>query len=377
MSFSVSTKEFVPYDGTYHHGMDIATSPAAAAVTAATTTITGVGAAASPVMSGSKSRVCVAFYEAAECPYNNHCEHAHHYTELDSRTQEKLLSTVPIESIPKHFVAPLSSADSTSAVFRAAFMTNITRTGTTAGTGTPKTITTTTTTTTTHGDKGKLLVKRRGKRGIRLHDLSGSNVFEHSFSSLASSTDSFFLGSAHESKDVSPHKGIRRDDGVESFRIRLPVRCRYPHRSTPGTYYDVLGVPRSAPQEEIIASYRRWQKEYKQLRQVDQWHADARDNIVVEARNVIGHPVLRSEYDRTLPPLWTDSKDGKINKSSSNRNLALLGAAAAATSSTNSSCSANIEMASVHAATLQMARSGSSTDMLSLTATGVVDDSIW
>ncbi|ESL09571.1 hypothetical protein TRSC58_02706 [Trypanosoma rangeli SC58] len=193
---------------------------------------------------------------------------------------------------------------------------------------------------------------------------SNTNLCDNSVSSLASSTDTFFLlSSVQGSKETSPQKGMARE-GMETFRIRLPPRCRYPHRVTRGTYYDVLGVQRTATQEEIIASYRRWQKEYKRLKQVDQQNADAHDTIVVEARNVLGHPVLRSEYDRTLPMLW-----------SSNANCSReMARGAAALSPTNSSRSNNMEGTGL---SMRLAKDISGAETVSFTHSGLADDSIW
>lgn len=199
-----------------------------------------------------------------------------------------------------------------------------------------------------------------------MHDVSGSNpnVCDNSVSSLPSSTDTFLLfSSVNSSKDVSPQKGMRREDAVEAFRIRLPVRCRYPHRAIRSTYYDILGVQRNATQEEIISSYRRWQKEYKRVKQVDQQSADAHDAVVVEARNVLGHPVLRSEYDRTLPTYWNNSMNG--SKDMTRR--------AATLSSTNSSRSTNMEATNA----VRITNSLSNADTVSLTPSGLADNSIW
>ncbi|KEG11992.1 protein G2 [Trypanosoma grayi] len=372
MPFSVSTTEFVPYDG------------ATRRVDAAAATCAVAAPTPSDVESGGKSRVCVAFYEAAQCPYSNRCEHAHHFSELNSNTQNKLLETVPVESIPRHFMAPHRNNNADHAVFHKGHNMSATRAA-------------------TCGEKTKTAGHRRsGKRSTRLHDLSGSNACDISLSSLASSTDSFIPRSAQSSKDASPQKGMRRDDIAEPFRIRLPARCRYPHRNTPGTYYDILGVPRSATQEEILASYRRWQREYKRVKQVDQQRADAHDNVVVEARNVVGHPVLRAEYDRTLPSFWggvsatlydttatatatnnnlsgvkNNINNNGIHSSSNNTNRDAMRGNTTAASSANSSRSVNVDNSNVYVASMRMVKSNSSVDMLSLNAAGLADDGIW
>ncbi|RNE99556.1 protein G2 [Trypanosoma conorhini] len=366
MSFSFIESGFASPDGVYRRGVGAADNSAAA-------TAAILRDAVPPLLdAGSKTRVCMDFYEVARCRYGNGCAHAHHFSELNSYTQNKLLETVRVENIPKHFMASRSGGGSSSRKdtsehgSAAPFHTSYTTDGNTAATavvdggvahrslGGP-------------GERGKAGSHRRGKRASRPHDISGSatNFCDNSVSSLASSTDTFFLvGSVHESKDVSPQKGLNREEAAETFRIRLPPRCRYPHRVTRGTYYDVLGVQRTATQEEIIASYRRWQKEYKRLKQIDQQNADARDTVVVEARNVLGHPVLRSEYDRTLPMLW-----------SSNSNCSREMARGAATlSSTNSSRSNNLEAT---ASSVRVAKGISGAELVSLTHSGLADDSIW
>ncbi|EKF32336.1 hypothetical protein MOQ_003815 [Trypanosoma cruzi marinkellei] len=361
MSLSFIDSGFIPSD-CMRRGMEAADTSAAAAV---------LHLAVPPLMdAGGKTRVCVAFYEAAQCPFDSRCEHAHHFSELNGYTQNKLLETVPVEIIPKHFMAPRNSNSSSGNNNNNNDRTSYVTDGNTAnyiataamdggvahrslGGG--------------QGEKEKTGSNRRSKRAARLCDISGSNtnLCDNSLSSLASSTDTLLLlGSVHESKDVSPQKGTRRDEGMETFRIRLPPRCRYPHRNTRGTYYDVLGVQRTATHEEIIASYRCWQKEYKSMKQVDPQGADAHDTIVVEARNVLGHPVLRSEYDRTVSAFWSSN----INCSKEvTRGTTTL-------SSANSSHSINLEATTN---TMRIANGLSSADMASLTQSGLADDSIW
>ncbi|ESS67632.1 protein G2 [Trypanosoma cruzi] len=359
MSLSFIESGFVPSDG-MRRGVEAADTSAAAEL---------LHLAVPPLMdAGGKTRVCVAFYEAAQCPFDSRCEHAHHFSELNGYTQNKLLETVPVESIPKHFVAPLNSNSSSgnNKNDRTFYATdgnaaNYTATAAVDGGVAHRSLGG------GHGEKEKTSTNRRSKRTARLYDISGSNtnLCDNSFSSLASSTDTLLLlGSVHDSKDVSPQKGTRRDEGMEAFRIRLPPRCRYPHRNTRGTYYDVLGIQRTATQEEIITSYRRWQKEYKSMKQVDPQGADAHDTIVVEARNVLGHPVLRSEYDRTVSAFWSSniscSKD--------------LTRGTATLSSANSSRSINMEATTN---TMRIANGPSSADMMSLTQSGLPEDSIW
>lgn len=256
MSFSVQAKEFIPAAFSWNSVLDKDTAAATP-----TTTVPG------PI---GKGRVCMAFYEYAECPYDANCEHAHHFTELDVDTQAKLLESVPCESIPSHFVIPRSAAVPTA--YRV-----------------PPTLTAY-----GHFNKEKkptcTPVARDGRNPP---NSSAGQALDTSMSSHTSSLDTQ-IGSAHRSKNSSP--------GLEGFRMRLPARCRFPHRAITGTYYDVLGLHRNAAMEDILLRYRVWQREgFKRMRLSDPQRAEAIDRLMVEARNVLGNDTLRSEYDRLLP----------------------------------------------------------------------------
>lgn len=367
MSFLAAERELALSDDIYRSVDAAGTSGVAAAAKIAAAPQRSVG-------SGGKKRICVAFYEAAQCPYNDRCEFGHHFSELNSFTQNKLLDTVPVEKIPGHFILPLDTQrggrndnntnndndNNTEAEpcdklhFRNAF--SETRCARTRTGG-----------------------HRRKEKMPNSHDGCDVNVAlcENSASSLTSSIDSYFcFGSLYASNNASPHKNALSKENVD-FRIRLPQRCRYPHRATQGTYYDVLGVQHSATQEEIIASYRRWQQDYKRLRQVNQRQADARDALVVEARNVLGHPVLRYEYDSTLPGSW----GGNVGQNADSLLVLTL------TSSENSSCSNNVDISKIAAAATRTKKSNgaqmcltpsmSNGDAIRLAQTVRADESIW
>ncbi|KAG8345061.1 putative NADH-ubiquinone oxidoreductase complex I subunit [Trypanosoma vivax] len=190
-----------------------------------------------------KSRICITYYDTGRCPYDGNCSHAHHFSELEMSTQQKLLEVVPPEDIPRHFTGSKSCSNFLNYSF-SGFQPF-------------------------REDSGK---NRSGNR--KREPLSSS------------------------SNKSGPSEGV-----TTPFTARLPARCYYPHHFINGTYYDVLGVAPNASGEEILANYRLWQAEYRRLRLVDQKRADDMDTVIVEARNVLCHPQLRKAYDRTLPQM--------------------------------------------------------------------------
>ncbi|CAD2214662.1 hypothetical protein AGDE_08333 [Angomonas deanei] len=96
-------------------------------------------------------------------------------------------------------------------------------------------------------------------------------------------------------------KSNRRSNTEGNFSLRLPKRCSYPHQNITGTYYTVLGVDPHATHEQIVAQYTLWRKEgFRRMRQIDPTNVEAVDSLITEARNVLGHPALRIEYDETV-----------------------------------------------------------------------------
>ncbi|KAG5492448.1 hypothetical protein JKF63_01026 [Porcisia hertigi] len=246
---------------------------------------------------GAKKSVCMAFYKSGGCPYLSHCEHAHHFTELCAETQMELLGSMPVGSIPAHFfdvsqsreerlIAPSSEPLKTSMVGCGHF--NHVQTGKLESTVSSRRHPT--------GKYRELVVSHLGPQQPILDVPSFS-------SRTSSSAESLSLGGVHFSNGSSPPTiAVATTVEVGVFKMTLPLRCRYPHSSIPGTYYDVLALPRDAPHSDIIAKYRAWQRGgFKRMRQVDPVGAEAVDRIIVEARNVLGNPILRAAYNQQLP----------------------------------------------------------------------------
>lgn len=76
-------------------------------------------------------------------------------------------------------------------------------------------------------------------------------------------------------------------------------------------YYAVLGVDRTASQEEIKRAFRRLAREYHPDVQKDDPQAGERFKEINEAYQALGDPERRAQYDRfgTVPPLGTDLRD--------------------------------------------------------------------
>lgn len=253
-----------------------------------------------------KERVCMAYYECAECPYGDRCEHAHHFSELSPATQSKLLSSVPLEAIPAHFVltpavpaavtsSPLWAMEGPSPFTGAAAPSQLSRQRLTpvedhSAARRTRAVAAATPHSENHGKTGKA---------------PGGWALDASVSSRTSSSNGAPIGPQLSSiAKASPAATFSPLALDAPFRMSLPPRCRYPHRGITGTYYDVLGLASDATNDAILGKYRNWHKEgFKRMRQVDPVGAEAVDRLIVEARNVLGNPALRAEYDRSLPHL--------------------------------------------------------------------------
>ncbi|KAG5466065.1 hypothetical protein LSCM4_01202 [Leishmania orientalis] len=283
MAFSVHARAFVPSSAAY------APSGANEQTAGATST---------------KDCVCMTFYENGKCSYDSHCAHAHHFYELRTETQIKLLRSVPAESIPAHFFGVSRSQGEMLTALDFALPK-----ASTAAFGLLSPI--------ESGEAERTVSTRRRPPGKDRH-LVMSHIGPQpppldtaSLSSRTSSTvDCLHVGETRLSKGLSSPTAAAFAVGTATataadgaaFKMHLPLRCRYPHRSIPGTYYDVLALPRDALLGDIIAKYRAWQKDgFKRMRQVDPVGAEAVDRMIVEARNVLGNPILRAAYDQQLP----------------------------------------------------------------------------
>ncbi|AIO01649.1 hypothetical protein LPMP_340210 [Leishmania panamensis] len=291
MSFSIHTRVFVPSPAAYSpSGVKEKTTEAAHA----------------------KDCVCIAFYENGKCPYDSQCEHAHHFSELSIETQTRLLQCVPVSSIPPHFFDASQPHDKMLTTLDAAL---------------PKTVM-------AAYDRYSIIQRGEAERTVSMrrcppgkdcqlvvsHIVSQPPTLDAAAlsSRTSSSAESLHVGGAYLPKGLSSPTTDAFAAAVAStsadaatFKMHLPVQCRYPHRSIPGTYYDVLALSRDASQDSIITKYRAWQKDgFKRMRQVDPVGAEVVDCMIVEARNVLGNPILRAAYDQQLPSaplkqLWT------------------------------------------------------------------------
>jgi hypothetical protein len=280
----------------------------------------------SPAAGAAKDCVCVAFYENGRCPYGSHCEHAHRFSELTQTTQAKLLGSVPVESIPAHFFGSSQSREESgqaadpaaleaAAAGAATKPTSLAKSKHYSPTNSGVVERTVSTRRRPPGKDRHLVVSHIGPQPPT-PDLASSVSSRTSSSAdsqqLSMSVAQASKGSSSSPATVAPYSAAAGAFDATAFKMHLPVRCRYPHRAIPGTYYDVLALPRDAPHGDIIAKYRAWQKDgFKRMRLVDPVGAEAVDRMIVEARNVLGNPVLRAAYDQQLPgaelkpQLWT------------------------------------------------------------------------
>ncbi|KPA85868.1 hypothetical protein ABB37_00193 [Leptomonas pyrrhocoris] len=280
MSFSVHAKAFVP--------------PSSAAFSPSHLRETAGAASA-----GAKNCVCVAFYENGRCPYGTHCEHAHRFSELTQSTQTKLLGSVPVESIPAHFFGYANTREE--APTDAAVTTSLSAYGHYSPTKSTEVDRTVPTRRRTPGKNRLLVVSHIGPQTPASDTASVSSRTSSSVESQRLSMSGAQASKGSSSPTAAATMTTTSFDAA-AFKMHLPLRCRYPHRAIPGTYYDVLALPRDVPYADIIAKYRAWQKDgFRRMRLVDPVGAEAVDRMIVEARNVLGNPALRAAYDQQLP----------------------------------------------------------------------------
>lgn len=293
----------------------------------------------STAAAGVKDCVCVAFYENGRCPYGSHCEHAHRFSELTQSTQSKLLGSVPVESIPSHFFGttrpPREEEAAAAAGDALVLLTSQSAYGPYSPAKSAEAERTVSTRRRPPGKDRHLVVSHIGPQ-TPTPDLasslssrtSSSGESQHlSMSAAPASKGSSTAPSAAGAGSVASGAtgaagaigaGATAGFDATAFKLHLPLRCRYPHRAIPGTYYDVLALPRNAAQSEILAKYRAWQKDgFKRMRLIDPVGAEAVDRMIVEARNVLGNPALRAAYDQQLPsaevkqqPSWSSTTAG-------------------------------------------------------------------
>ncbi|KAL7710680.1 hypothetical protein N2W54_006548 [Lotmaria passim] len=339
MSFSVHARAFVPSSSKV-------LSPLHLCESAATT---------APANAASKECVCVAFYENGRCPYGNHCEHAHRFSELTQSTQAKLLGSVPVESIPAHFFGatqPRADLQATNAAVvataapDAAVSTSLTAYGHYSPTKNTEAERTVSTRRRPLGKDRHLVVSHIGPRTPTLE--LASPISSRTSSSAESEHLSASAAPASNGSSSSPATIITATPAAvafdaAAFKMHLPLRCRFPHRFIPGTYYDVLALPRDCSQADIIAKYRAWQKDgFKRMRLIDPIGAEAVDRMIVESRNVLGNPVLRAAYDQQLPCVetkqqpWSAASGATTNNAHSGVGRANVGAASTSTITTPS-----------------------------------------
>ena len=202
-----------------------------------------------------KVTVCTTYFQNASCASGAQCGFAHHLQELDGSVQAKLLGLMG-EQLPGHFLAPpvvvaVDAATEEQRAFNAFF---------------------------------NIQQKRQ------THPTGGGGHLSSSASSSSSSQDSPTLAA-----DPVPAVPLRR------ISIGLPPRCQYPH-PVPGTLYDFMNVKRKCRTEDVEEAYRRWRTTgYKAAKGIDPAKADAMDRLIVDAKNVLGNPSIRAEYDSLLP----------------------------------------------------------------------------
>jgi hypothetical protein len=262
MPFSVSAQSFVP------------PSHQSAAITGGEWTVAaGEGPTSGAAVANANSQmnqhhsgggmrrvVCSAFFQNGMCSDGDFCSFAHSIDELDAEAKVQLLSVLG-DAVPQHFMTSSMSGGSAA-----------------LGTKTPP----------------DYLRPRATPPG------SGTRGFP-----TAANRRSWRDG------DCPPQLSI----SDEPIRVHLPARCRYPH-AVSGTYYDYLNINRTSSQEAIEEAYRQWRSTgYRAAKSVDIVRADAVDRLVVDAKNVLGNPIMRSEYDGQLPsaqptPVSTPKKSG-------------------------------------------------------------------
>lgn len=215
--------------------------------------------------SGMRRVVCSAFFQNGMCNDGDFCSFAHNIDELDTEARVQLLSVLG-DAVPLHFLSSSSGGGSAA-----------------LGNKTPPDYL-----------RPRATPPGSGTRGYPTTTVGG-----------AANRRSWRDG------DCPPQLSI----SDEPIRVHLPARCRYPH-AVSGTYYDHLNISRTASQETIEEAYRQWRSTgYRAAKSVDIAKADAIDRLVVDAKNVLGNPIMRVEYDGQLPsasstPVSTPKKSG-------------------------------------------------------------------
>lgn len=246
MPFSVSAQSFVPLS---HQ----TAAPLGGEWTVAAGELPASGAAAASMQLtpyGTRRVVCSAYFQNGVCSDGDFCSFAHNIDELDVEARIQLLSVLG-DAVPAHFMnSALSSASH--------------------GTKTPPDYL-----------RPRATPPGSGSRG----NFSNSGV------GAANRRPTWRDG------DCPPQLSI----SDEPIRVHLPARCRYPH-AVSGTYYDYLNISRTTTQEGIEDAYRQWRSTgYRSAKAIDLTRADAVDRLVVDAKNVLGNPTMRAEYDAQLP----------------------------------------------------------------------------
>ncbi|KPI86621.1 hypothetical protein ABL78_4299 [Leptomonas seymouri] len=269
-----------------------------------------------------KNCVCVAFYENGRCPYGNRCEHAHHFSELTQSTQTKLLGGIPVESIPAHFFSSTNVREDVQTDAAGSMPLNVySHYSPTKSAAAERTVPTRRRTL----DKDRrLVVSHIGPQIVTPDTASVSSRTSSNAESQHLNMGAALTSKGFSSSPTHPATTTTSNFDAASFKMHLPLHCRYPHRSIPGTYYDVLALPRDASHTDIIAKYRAWRKDgFKRMRLVDPVGAEVVDRMIVESRNVLGNPVLRAAYDQQLPSVdvkqqpWSTSVFGTVGSGAS------------------------------------------------------------
>jgi hypothetical protein len=246
MSFSVSAQSFVPAS------LQRPTSPSSewtVAAGAGEMPVTGAAVAGAQHAGGMRRVVCSTFFQHGACSDGDFCAFAHHADELDMEARAHLFAVMG-DSLPLHFVD-----------------------------------------------------NRNGMTKTPPDHLPPSQTPPGSASRVYSAANRRTVTTSWRGpQDDCPPQLSLTD---EPIRVHLPARCRYPH-AVSGTYYDYLNVKQGATQAVIEEAYRHWRSSgYRAAKSVDAVKADAIDRLVVDAKNVLGNPTMRAEYDAQLPPAIT------------------------------------------------------------------------
>jgi hypothetical protein len=212
---------------------------------------------------GRKQVVCSTFFQSATCPDGTACSFAHHLLDLDGAVQAKLVSMMG-EQLPPHFVQQQQQQKPPLAV-------------------------------------DPIVAERRAYNAFFNIQQRPAAAVHGGHGYLSSSASS---SSSTSQQEDSPTLAAAPPPPVLMKRVSvgLPARCQYPH-AVPGTLYDFLNVKRKCGTEAVEEAYRRWRSAgYKAAKAMDPLKADTMDRWIVAAKNVLSNPVLRAEYDGSLPP---------------------------------------------------------------------------